>query len=82
MAKSKKRITQAKRSVHTRKHITGTTRDKRVIILTPAKPGKVHDMRQLREETLVDNIPDEVAIEGDLGFQGLHNDFVNVYPPS
>ena len=29
----------------------------------------------------MDNIPDEVAIEGDLGFQGLHNDFVNVYLP-
>jgi hypothetical protein len=70
-----------KKKRHTRKHLTGTTRDKRVIILTPAKPGKVHDIRQLREEILVDNIPDEVAIEGDLGFQGLHNDFVNVYIP-
>lgn len=70
-----------KKKRHTRKHITGTTRDKRVILLTPAKPGSVHDMRQLREETLVDNIPDEVAITGDLGFQGLHNEFVNVYLP-
>jgi hypothetical protein len=70
-----------KKKRHTRKHITGTTREKRVILLTPAKPGKIHDIRQLREETLVDNIPDEVAIEGDLGFQGLHNDFVNVYLP-
>ena len=70
-----------KKKRHTRKHITGTTRDKRVIILTPAKPGKVHDIRQLREETLVENIPDEVGIEGDLGFQGLHNDFVNVHLP-
>jgi hypothetical protein len=70
-----------KKKRHTRKHITGTTRDKRVIILTPAKPGKIHDIRQLREEILVDNIPDEVAIEVDLGFQGLQNDFVNIYLP-
>lgn len=27
--------------------------------------------RQLDEEDLVGNIPDEAAIEGDLGFQGL-----------
>lgn len=66
---------------HTRQHSTGTTRDKRVIILTPAKPGTIHDSRQLREEILVDNIPDEVAIEGALGFQGLQHDFVHVYLP-
>jgi DDE superfamily endonuclease/Helix-turn-helix of DDE superfamily endonuclease len=65
----------------TRKHITGTTPDKRVILLTPAKPGKIHDIRQLREETLIDNIPDEVAIQGDLGFQGLHNEFVTIHLP-
>ncbi|PSB06698.1 IS5/IS1182 family transposase [Pleurocapsa sp. CCALA 161] len=70
-----------KKKRHTRKHITGTTPDKRVILLTPAKPGKIHDIRQLREETVVDNIPDEVEIQGDLGFQGLHNDFVNIHLP-
>ena len=70
-----------KKKRHTRKHITGTTRDKRVILLTPAKPGKVHDIRQLREKVLVENIPDEVAIEGDLGFQGLQKEFVNIQLP-
>ena len=70
-----------KKKRHTRKHITGTTLDKRVRLLTPAKPGKIHDIRQHREETLVDKIPDEVAIQGDLGFQGLHNDFVNIHLP-
>jgi hypothetical protein len=70
-----------KKKRHTRKHITGTTPDKRVIFLTPAKPGKIHDIRQLREAILVDNIPDEVEIQGDLGFQGLHNEFVNIHLP-
>lgn len=68
-----------KKKRHTRKHITGTTRKKRVILLTKARAGTVHDKRQL--EDLVGNIPDAVAIEGDLGFQGLQNEFENVYLP-
>lgn len=70
-----------KKRRHTRKHITGTTRKKRVVILTKARPGKIHDKRQLDEEELVGNIPDEIPILGDLGFQGLQKDFVNIYLP-
>jgi hypothetical protein len=70
-----------KKKRHTRKHITGSTRKKRVILLTKARAGTVHDKRQLEEEDLVGNIPDEVAIEGDLGFQGLQNEFENVHLP-
>lgn len=70
-----------KKKRHTRKHITGSTRKKRVIILTKARPGTIHDKRQLDEEELVSNIPDEVAVEGDLGFQGLQNEFENIHLP-
>jgi len=52
-----------------------------VILLTPARPGKIHDKRQLDEADLVDRIPDEVKISGDLGFQGLQNEFVNIHLP-
>ena len=70
-----------KKKRHTRKHITGSTRTKRVILLTPARGGKIHDKRQLDEEALVEYIPDEVAVEGDLGFQGLQNEFDNIHLP-
>lgn len=70
-----------KKKRFTRKHITGTTRQKRVIVLSKARTGKIHDKRQLDEENLVENIPDEVAVEGDLGFQGLQNEFVNIHLP-
>lgn len=70
-----------KKKRHTRKHITGSTRTKRVILLTQARPGKIHDKRQLAEAEVVENIPDAVAVEGDLGFQGLQNEFVNVHLP-
>ena len=33
-----------------------------MILLTRAKPGKIHDKRQLDEEYIVENIPDEVVI--------------------
>jgi hypothetical protein len=70
-----------KKKRHTRKHITGSTRNKWVIVLTKAQPGKVHDKRQLEEAEVVENIPDQVRIEGDLGFQGLQNEFVNIHLP-
>ncbi len=70
-----------KKKRHTRKFITGSTRSKRVIILTKAREGKVHDKKQLEQEDLVPHIPDQVAIEGDLGFNGLQNEFVNVKVP-
>jgi hypothetical protein len=33
------------------------------------------------KKTLVGNIPDAVAVEGDLGFQGLQNEFDNIHLP-
>jgi hypothetical protein len=70
-----------KKKRHTRKHITGSTRKKRIILLTKARAGKIHDKRQLDEENLVENIPETVPIEGDLGFQGLQNEFENIHLP-
>jgi DDE superfamily endonuclease len=71
----------SKQKRHTRKHITGSTRQKRVILVSKAKPGGVHDKRQLAEEPIVENIPEEVPIEGDLGFQGLQNEYENIHLP-
>jgi len=70
-----------KKKRHTRKHITGSTRGKRVILLTKARGGTVHGKRQLDEADLAGNIPDEIRIEGNLGFQGLQKEFVNIHLP-
>lgn len=80
-AEQQKEHYSGKRKRHTRKHITGSTRKKRVIFLTKARGGKIHDKRQLDEADLVGNIPDEVKVEADLGFQGLQNEFVNIHLP-
>ena len=70
-----------KKKRHTRKFMTGSTRHKRVLILTKAREGKVYDKRQLDEEDIVPHIPDKVGIEGDLGFTGLQHESVNVRIP-
>jgi hypothetical protein len=80
-AKHQKEHYSGKKRRHTRKHITGSTRKKRVIVVTHARAGTVHDKRQLDEAAMVEHIPDEVALMGDLGFQGLQNEFVNVHLP-
>ena len=80
MQNDKKSITQEKKR-HTRKHTTGSTRKKRIILLSKAKAGKVHDKKQLDENDWVSNIPDAIVIEGDLGYQGLQKEFVNVRLP-
>jgi DDE superfamily endonuclease len=63
-----------KKKRHTRKHIAGSSRQKRVLMLTKAREGTVHDKCQLEDEGLVEQIPDEVAVEGDLAFWGLHKE--------
>ncbi len=78
--RNRKNTIQGKKR-HARKHITGTPSEKRVIILTKAKAGSVHDKRQLDEEKIVEHIPGEIPIEGDLGFQGLQNEFENIQLP-
>lgn len=62
----------------TRKHLATVDRTKRVLVLSKAREGKVHDKRLLDDEGIVAAIPDEVPIEVDLGFQGLQNEYVNI----
>jgi hypothetical protein len=70
-----------KKKRHTRKHLVITDQDKRVLVLSEARVGKVHDKKQLDEAKLVDCIPDEIPIHVDLGFQGLQKEFVNIKIP-
>ena len=45
------------------------------------QPGKTHDKGLLNAEGWAEWIPDDVKIQGDLGFQGLQNEYVNVEIP-
>lgn len=68
-AEKQKAHYSGKKKRHTRKPITGSTGKKRVILLTKARGGKIHDKRQLDEADLVSHIPDQVSVEADLGFR-------------
>jgi hypothetical protein len=62
-----------KKRHHTRKHLGAIDEKKRVLILTPAREGKVYDQRLLDETEIAQMIPDEIPIAVDLGFQGLRS---------
>ncbi len=70
-----------KKKRHTRTHLGAVAPDKRILIFSKAYHGKNHDQGILNQEQWVDSIPGEVKIQGDLGFQGLQNEYVNVDIP-
>ena len=70
-----------KKKRHTRTHLGAVDPDKRILVFSKAYHGKDHDKGILNREQWVDSIPDEVKIQGDLGFQGLQNELVNVEIP-
>lgn len=70
-----------KKKRHTRLHVGAMDPDRRILIFSPAYPGKRHDKGVLNDEDWAKYIPDEVKIQADLGFFGLQNEFVNVEIP-
>jgi len=47
-------------------------------VLSKAREGKLHDKRFHDEDDIASNVPDEIPIEVDLGFQGLQNQYENI----
>lgn len=70
-----------KKKRHTRSHLGAVAPDRRILVLSQAYPGKAHDKGILNAEGWAEWIPDEVKIQGDSGFQGLQNEYVNVEIP-
>uniref|UniRef100_UPI0023D96D75 transposase family protein n=2 Tax=Okeania TaxID=1458928 RepID=UPI0023D96D75 len=62
-----------KKKRHTRKHLAAVDQNKRVLILTQAREGKLHDQKFHDQQKVIGNIPLEIPIEVDSGFQGLHS---------
>jgi hypothetical protein len=70
-----------KKRRHTRKHLAAVDQNKRVLVLSKAREGKLHDKRFETEEEIAFHIPDAIPIEVDLGFQGLASEYVNIRIP-
>ena len=70
-----------KKKRHTRTHLGAVAANKKILILSKANHGKDHDKGILNREKWGEYIPDEVKIQGDLGFQGLPKERANVEIP-
>lgn len=70
-SKANKRTYSGKKKTHTRKSIVIADKRKRILLVSPAKPGRRHDKRLTDRELLGEYTPKNVAIWADSGFQGL-----------
>jgi hypothetical protein len=71
--KRNKRQYSGKKKGHTRKNIIMTDEHKRILLVSPTKPGRRHDKNCIDRILLTEHIPKSVAIWGDSGFQGIHH---------
>lgn len=70
-----------KKKRHTRKHLAAVDEHKRVLVLSKAREGRVHDKRFHDEDDIAGAVPDEIPIEVDLGFLGLQKEYDNIHLP-
>ena len=66
---------------HTRKHLAAVDGDKRVLVLSRAREGKLHDKKFHDDEDIIGGIPDDIPIELDLGFLGVQKQYDNLRLP-
>lgn len=66
---------------HTRKHLAAVDETKRILVLSKAREGKLHDKRFHDEDDIAQGVPDEIPIEVDLGFLGLQKESNNIHLP-
>lgn len=69
--KANKRTYSGKKKAHTRKSIVIADEHKRILLVSPAKPGRRHDKRLTGRELLGEYMPSDVSVWADSGFQGL-----------
>jgi hypothetical protein len=70
-----------KKRRHTRKHLAAVDQRKRVLVLSKAREGKLHDKKFHDEDDIAGSVPDEIPIELDLGFLGVHKQYDNIRIP-
>ena len=54
---------------------------KRVLVLSKAREGKLHDKRFHHEDDIAGSVPTDIPIEVDLGFLGLQKEYDNIHLP-
>jgi hypothetical protein len=73
---SRKRYSGKKRR-HTRKNTIVATEGRRILMVSPTKEGRVHDLTQLNKTGILPNLPQKVTVWADKGYQGLQKQVNN-----
>jgi hypothetical protein len=76
-----KRNYSGKKRRHTHKHLAAVDQGKRVLVLSQAREGTLHDKKLHHEEDIALSVPDEIPIELDLGFLGVDKQYGNIHIP-
>lgn len=79
--KNQHKTYSGKKKTHTRKNVVVVNEKKKVLVLTPTKPGRRHDKRIADKFLLAEHIPDHVLVGGDSGFQGIQHVHPNSWLP-
>jgi hypothetical protein len=80
--KRRAKLYSGKKKATTRKNIVVSNERKRILVLTPTKSGRRHDKRIADKFQIVQNIPQEIPIWTDTGFQGIQHVHPNTVMPS
>lgn len=80
--KRRAKLYSGKKKATTRKNIVVSNEKKRILILTPTKSGRRHDKRIADKFQIVQNIPPDVVIWTDTGFQGIQHMHPNTMMPT
>ena len=76
------KLYSGKKKATTRKTIVVSNEQRRILVLTPAKSGRRHDKRIADKFQIIQNIPPNVTIWTDTGFQGIQHRHPNTVMPA
>jgi hypothetical protein len=70
-AKKQEKLYSGKKKAHTRKNIIACDENRRILLVSPTKGGRVHDIKQFKKWQVGESIPKHVALWCDKGFTGV-----------
>ena len=76
-SKINKKRYSGKKKAHTRKNTIISDEDKRILLVSSSKEGRVHDLVQLKKMAVVEHIPSSVNLWVDKGYQGIEKYLTN-----
>lgn len=76
-----RKLYSGKKKNHAKKSVILTDEHKRILLVTPTKSARRHDKRIADKDSLFENIPEDIAVWVDTGFQGIIKQHRNTLIP-